>query len=102
MVIQHTIIIILKYLILDIKSIFSMFLNKRPTGFEQTFEKVNIKTQSSIKDTVNIKQHRCIWYRSRSVWPRGYKTFFKLNSTEHVILPANKFQNGRNQRNFHV
>ena len=25
-------------------------------------------------------------------WPRGYKTFFKLNSSEHEICPANKSQ----------
>ena len=23
-------------------------------------------------------------------WPRGYKTFFVLNSAEHVIYPAHK------------
>ena len=23
-------------------------------------------------------------------WPRGYKTFFMLNSTEHEIFPAHK------------
>ena len=27
-----------------------------------------------------------------SAWPRGYKTFFKLNSAEHEIFPANKSQ----------
>ena len=24
------------------------------------------------------------------IWPRGYKTFFMLNSTEHEIFPAHK------------
>ena len=25
-------------------------------------------------------------------WPRGYKTFFMLNSAEHEICPADKYQ----------
>ena len=25
-----------------------------------------------------------------AIWPRGYKTFFKLNSTKHEILTAHK------------
>ena len=25
-------------------------------------------------------------------WPRGYKTFFMLNSAEYEICPANKYQ----------
>ena len=34
---------------------------------------------------------RCcrIWHL---IWPRGYKTFFMLNSAEHEICPANKSQ----------
>ena len=27
-----------------------------------------------------------------AVWPRGYKTFFMLNSAEHEIFHANKSQ----------
>ena len=27
---------------------------------------------------------------SKDNWPRGYKTFFKLKSTEHDIYPAHK------------
>ena len=26
------------------------------------------------------------------IWPRGYKTFFMLNSAEHEICPVNKSQ----------
>ena len=26
-------------------------------------------------------------------WPRGYKTFFMLNSVEHEILNAHKYKN---------
>ena len=26
------------------------------------------------------------------IWPQSYKTFFMLNSAEHEICPANKFQ----------
>ena len=29
-------------------------------------------------------------------WPRGYKTFFMLNSTEHDILNAHKYTNIKN------
>ena len=27
------------------------------------------------------------------IWARGYKTFFMLNSTEHKVLIANKYEN---------
>ena len=30
---------------------------------------------------------------SNLVWPRGYKTFFMLNSVEHEILNAHKYKN---------
>ena len=30
--------------------------------------------------------------RIRTVWPRGYKTIFMLNSAEHEIFHANKSQ----------
>ena len=29
-------------------------------------------------------------YPIRLNWPRGYKTFFMLNSTEHEFFPAHK------------
>ena len=28
-----------------------------------------------------------------SLWPRGYKTFFMLNSVEHEILNTHKYKN---------
>ena len=28
-----------------------------------------------------------------TAWPRGYKTFFMLNSVEHEILNAHKYKN---------
>ena len=31
--------------------------------------------------------------RLRLAWPRGYKTFFMLNSVEHEILNAHKYKN---------
>ena len=30
------------------------------------------------------------------VWPQGYKTFFMLNSAEHEIFSANKYENANN------
>ena len=31
--------------------------------------------------------------KSDETWPRGYKTFFVLNSLEHEILNAHKYKN---------
>ena len=31
--------------------------------------------------------------RLNQTWPRGYKTFFVLNSVEHKILNAHKYKN---------
>ena len=28
--------------------------------------------------------------RAKEIWPRGFKTFFMLNSTEHEFFPADK------------
>ena len=33
-------------------------------------------------------------------WPRGYKTFFMLNSVEHEIFSANKYENANNSWHF--
>ena len=38
--------------------------------------------------------------RSTQSWPRGYKTFFVLNSAEHEISPANKTQIINNYKSF--
>ena len=35
-------------------------------------------------------------------WPRGYKTFFMLNSAEHEIFSANKYENANNSWHFHI
>ena len=40
--------------------------------------------------------------RIRSVWPRGYKTFFMLNSAEHEIFSTNKYENANNSWHFHI
>ena len=34
--------------------------------------------------------------------PRGYKTFFMLNSAEHEIFSANKYENANNGWHFHI
>ena len=34
--------------------------------------------------------------------PRGYKTFFMLNSAEHEIFSANKYENVNNSWHFHI
>ena len=35
-------------------------------------------------------------------WSRGYKTFFMLNSAEHEIFSANKYENANNSWHFHI
>ena len=35
-------------------------------------------------------QYQC--YASIAPWPRGYKTFSRLNSVEHEILNAHKYK----------
>ena len=34
--------------------------------------------------------------------PRGYKTFFMLNSAEHEIFSGNKYENANNSWHFHI
>ena len=34
--------------------------------------------------------------------PRVYKTFFMLNSAEHEIFPANKYENANSNWHFHI
>ena len=35
-------------------------------------------------------------------WPRGYETFFMLNSAEHEIFSANKYENAKNSWHFYI
>ena len=41
---------------------------------------------------INIKTE-IQYYTDTKAWPRGYKTFFVLNSVEHEILNAHKYKN---------
>ena len=34
--------------------------------------------------------------------PQSYKTFFMLNSAEHEIFSANKYENANNSWHFHI
>ena len=36
------------------------------------------------------------------IWPQGYQTFFMLNSAEHGIFSANKYENANNSWHFHI
>ena len=51
----------------------------------------------SIKNSAdpNLTTQRC-----KVTWPRGYKTFFMLNSTEHEIFHTNKSQITNNAKVF--
>ena len=35
-------------------------------------------------------------------WPEVIKLFFMLNSAEHEISPADKYENANNSRHFHI
>ena len=39
-------------------------------------------------------------YKQKQTWPRGYKTFFVLNSTEHEISTAHKKLKYRQMKKF--
>ena len=38
----------------------------------------------------DIHKYFSLFFKENKTWPRGYKTFFVLNSTEHGIFPAHK------------
>ena len=37
-----------------------------------------------------------------NIWPRGFKTFFMLNSDEHEIFSASKYENANNSWHFRI
>ena len=39
---------------------------------------------------------------TNEIRPRGYKTFFMLNSAEHELFSANKYENANNSGHFHI
>ena len=41
-------------------------------------------------------------YGTFATRPQGYKTFFTLNSAEHEIFSANKYENANNSWHFHI
>ena len=51
-----------------------------------------------------ITVHTCtpITAQSDKVWPQGYKTLFMLNSAEHEIFSANKYENANSSWHFHI
>ena len=54
----------------------------------------SLKTSES--DYTGFLMTQLIFINHFRVWPRGYKTFFMLNSTELEIYPADKWQNANN------
>ena len=48
------------------------------------------------------KQKDHIFSSETFIWPRGYKTFFMLNSAEHEIFPANNHENANYCWYFHI
>ena len=59
-------------------------------GFQHAFDLFLLQVSSSYDNG------RCIVQNMSSIWARGYKTFFKLNSAEHEILNAHKYENIKN------
>ena len=49
-----------------------------------------------------VYRHDNIKSFSYIIRPRDYKTFFMLNSTEHEIFSANKYENANNSWHFHI
>ena len=45
-----------------------------------------------MQHTLRMRRLVCNFYVHISAWPRGYKTFFMLNSTEHEISTAHKIK----------
>ena len=41
-------------------------------------------------------------WQIEQTWPRGYKTFFMLNSAEHEIFSAYKYENANKSWHFHI
>ena len=48
-------------------------------------------TEFTIRDDSRVQVRAREWVCVS--WPRGYKTFFVLNSVEHEILNAHKYKN---------
>ena len=59
------------------------------------------KVGSPLQMTENLPTSRCI-YSSNGNLAQGYKTFFMLNSAEHEIFSANKYENANNSWHFHI
>ena len=47
--------------------------------------------KNCLMEKVLMSSHNIVWLRIVT-WPRDYKTFFILNSSEHEIYPAHKCQ----------
>ena len=65
------------------------FSKVSPSDFLQS----DIFQKKQQKKKQEYLQYQTVWIQIR---PRGYKTFFILNSAEHEIYPAHKCQNANN------
>ena len=69
-------------------------------------ERHHEKASPGIYTNNNICQEQPVKQQSRTTihasWARGYKTFFMLNSAEHEIFSANKYENANNSWHFHI
>ena len=77
-----------------------------PVAYEDSNEpRSNMCSSHNMKKVITVKlqdQHNT-QFQIRGVsrlW--GYKTFFMLNSAEHEIFSANKYENARNSWHFHI
>ena len=56
---------------------------------------MSILNKDQIASSIICKQRR-------PTRPRGYKTFFMLNSAEHETFSANKYENANNNWHFDI
>ena len=75
--------------------------NKQPCRYKQ-----DLQPYSTIKYSVSpAHQHSLIRTFNvllNKIRSRGYKTSFMLNSAEHEIVSANKYENANNSWHFHI
>ena len=48
---------------------------------------------SSLSTRCSVSSDLSLFYLVYPTWPQGYRTFFMLNSAEHEIFSANKYEN---------
>ena len=69
--------------------------------FSQTKKKKKKKKKKQNGNSINSDETVRL-HLHRLFRPQGYKTFFMLNSAEHEIFSANKYESANLSRHFHI